>query len=621
VRVNEDREVVYIPWLTIFPGLGTFGERKYQGLFAGVEYLEDEPSSSEADIIGPAHIRRVPDPVKITFPLMAISHNGNFIGVIWEPSELVAATFDSPDRIYNSGSHVMALSAPGVGENRFENDFCAYAPFKIEANKPLRMSATIIGGKGKSVVPAVQRYVDLRGVPDVPKFEGGLTAAVNLLAGGWMDSQANVNGLFRHAVWGDMFPPGPAADAAMFIDWLENHTKDQKLLERLDGAKRQALARIPAEQAFSSCVSHPQPPTAPFIFGRVCEFLQQRHNEALRLISNFDANGVKLYRPGNTDYSKTHFAKHANGYAGGDVVRILEGAVLSADKELINRALELLDKQTVLYADTVPRGAQTWEVPLHTPDILASAHLVKAYSLGYIISGKEKYLEQARYWAWTGVPFVYLYPPTPGRVGAYATIAVLGATNWQAPVWIGLPVQWCGLDYCSALHLLNECDPKGPWERIAKGITAAGLQMSWPLSDKGRQGLLPDSFRLREQIGEGPAINPGTVQAHIAELYGKGRIYNVKRLAERGWFIHAPCAISDIHQEGDSVTFVVNGWGDKPYYVLISGVQEEPGIVSMRKVTQESTKSPIWELMGKGFCSEHKCLVISLKGKAEIQVR
>jgi hypothetical protein len=349
--------------------------------------------------------------------------------------------------------------------------------------------------------------------------------------------------------------------------------------------------------------------------------LQQRHNEALRLLNSFDANGVKLYRPGGTDYSKTHFEKHANGFAGRDVVRILEGAVLSADKELINRALELLDKQTALYADTVPRGAQTWEVPLHTPDILASAHMVKAYALGYIISGKEQYLEQARYWAWTGVPFVYLYPPTSGRVGSYATIAVLGATNWQAPVWIGLPVQWCGLDYCSALHLLSGCDPEGPWERIAKGITVAGLQMSWPLTDRGRQGLLPDSFRLKEQIGEGPAINPGTVQAHIAELYGKGKIYDVKRVDERGWFIHAPCAISDVRQQGDSVTFAVDGWGDKPYYVLVSGVQKEPSVVAIRKVAQESVGTPIFEPLEKGFCSEHKCLVISLKGKATIRIR
>ena len=621
VKVSENRNIVYVPWLTIFPGLGTFGERKYQGLFAGVEYLSDEPSSSDADITTPEHIRRIPDPVKITFPLMAISHNGNFIGVIWEPSELVAATFDSPDRIYNSGAHLMALSAPAVGELRFENDFCGYAPFKIEANKPLKVSVLIIGGKGKTIVPAVQHYVDLRGLPAVPEFEGGFGVAVNLLAYGWLDSQINENGLFRHAVWGNNFPPGPAAEAAMFIDWLENHTEDEKLRERLDGTERLALSHIPSGQPFSSSVSHPQPPTASFVFGRVCEFVQQRHNEALRLLNSFDVNGVKLYKPGGTDYSKTHFEKHANGFAGRDVVRILEGAVLSADKELINRALELLDKQTALYADTVPRGAQTWEVPLHTPDILASAHMVKAYALGYIISGKEQYLEQARYWAWTGVPFVYLYPPTSGGVGPYATIAVLGATNWQAPVWIGLPVQWCGLDYCSALHLLSGCDPQGPWEKIAKGITTAGLQMSWPLTDRGRQGLLPDSFRLRGQIGEGPAINPGTVQAHIAELYGKGKIYDVKRLDERGWFIHAPCAISDVRQEGELVTFVVDGWGDKPYYVLVSGVQKEPAEVGMLEVVQNGTKSPVFKLVEKGFCSEHKCLVIPLKGKATIRIR
>ena len=74
--VDQDRDVVHLPWLTLFPGLGTFGERKTQGLFAGLEYLDDEPSSSEADITTPEHIRRVPDPVKITFPLMAIAHGG-----------------------------------------------------------------------------------------------------------------------------------------------------------------------------------------------------------------------------------------------------------------------------------------------------------------------------------------------------------------------------------------------------------------------------------------------------------------------------------------------------------------------------------------------------------------
>jgi len=621
LKVNKDRDVVHIPWLTMFPGLGAFGERKYQGLLAGVEYLCDEPSSSEADIETPEHIRRVPEPVKITFPLMAIAQNGKYIGVIWEPSDMVSAAFDSPDRIYNSGAHVMALSGPAVGELRFENDFCAHTPFRLEANKALKVSVLIIGGEGKTVAPAIRRYVELKGLPDVPEFEGGFSAAVNLLAHGWLDSQINHDGLFRHAVWGNNFPPVPAADAAMFIDWLINNTKDEKLCERLNGAKYQALRKIPSGQPFSSSVGHAHLPTAPFIFGRTYEFVQRRRSEALGLLKNFDENGIKLYKPRKIDYSRTHFAKHANGLSGRDMVGILEGAALSGDKELISKALKLLDKQTVLYADTVPRGAQTWEVPLHTPDILASAHIVKAYTLGYIISGDEKYLEQARYWAWTGVPFVYIYPPTSGRVGPYSTIAVLGATNWKAPLWLGRPVQWCGLVYCSALQMLSVCDTKGPWEKIAKGITTAGLQMSWPLTDEERQGLLPDFFDLKVQIGAGPAINPGTVQAHIEELYDKGKIYDVKKLANIGWFIHAPCTISDVQEDRKTAVFVADGWGEKQYYVLVSGVEKEPREVLTRRVVQESAEVSAFESAEKKFHNEYGNLVIRLRGKSEIRIR
>ncbi len=99
----------------------------------------------------------MPEPVKITFPLMVIAQNGKYIGVIWEPSDMVAATFDSPDGIYNSGAHVMALSGPAVGELRFENDFSTHTPFRLEANKALKVSVLIIGGEGKTVVSAVKR--------------------------------------------------------------------------------------------------------------------------------------------------------------------------------------------------------------------------------------------------------------------------------------------------------------------------------------------------------------------------------------------------------------------------------------------------------------------------------
>ncbi len=226
--VDRDREVVHLPWLTLFPGLGTFGEHKTQGLFAGLEYLDDEPSSSEADITTPEHVRRVPDPVKITLPLMAIANSNRYIGLIWEPSDMVGAVFDSPDRIFGSGAHVMALTAPAVGAIRFENQLAAHTPFTLKSNQPLRVRAIIIGGHGETIVPTVQKYVELRELPKVPEFKGGFDAAVTLLAHGWLDSAINEGGLFRHAVWGSSFGAGPAADAVMYMDWLADQVRDRR---------------------------------------------------------------------------------------------------------------------------------------------------------------------------------------------------------------------------------------------------------------------------------------------------------------------------------------------------------------------------------------------------------
>ena len=581
--VDQDRELIHLPWLTLFAGLETFGTHKTQGLLAGLEYLSDEPSSSQADLTTPEHVRRVPDPVKITFPLMAVASNDRYVGLIWESSDMTAAVFDSPDTVYNSGGHVMALTAPEVGPHRFENDFAAHTPVTLKANRPVKVRAVIVGGAGKTIIPAVQKYVQVKGFPDRPKVSGGFEAALKLLAHGWLDSAVNEGGRFRHAVWGTSFGAQPAADAPLYMDWLANHVTDVNLVERLEAGRDTALAQLPSGDPRLGAVSHVRTPAPPLVFGGVEKYVAARQVEARNLLRQFDVQGIKHYRPGKADYGKTHFADHANGLAAVHVARILEAATLSADPELVEQGLALLDKQTILYAGTVPRGAQTWEVPLHTPDILASAYMVKSYVLGHIISGRPDHLEQARYWAWTGVPFVYLDNPTPGKVGLYGTIAVLGATNWRAPIWLGQPVQWCGLVYASALHQLSQYDADGPWSEIARGITASGLQMVWPVTDQKRQGLLPDYFLLRDQVSEGPAINPGTVQAHVPELIRTGPLYDVRKFGKANWFVHAPCGIRDIKEDGNSMRFAVDGWGGKSYTVLISGVTTRPARVTVRK--------------------------------------
>ncbi len=576
IQVNEDREVICLPWLTLLPGLGTFGSNKAQGLLAGLEYLEDEPGSSQADITTPEHIRRVPDPAKVTFPLMAIAARGCYVGLAWEPSEWVGPLFDSPDTIFNSGAHVMGLTGPAVGTHRTENGLVAHTPIHLAADVPMAARMWIVGGEGRTIVPAVQHYVRLQGLPPVPQNEGGFPAAAKLLSHGWLYSDLREGGLFRHAVWGDQFGLSPAPDAAVLMDWLAASLDDENadLIDELSATRDLALAAIPAGQHFDGGVSHVQPPSPPLLFGDIAAYVDRRYNAAQDAAAHFDARGIKVYQPGAVDYGKTHFANHANGYGARDLVTVLEGATLRADARLIEAAVELLDEQSRLYANTVPRGAQTWEIPLHTPDILASGLLVQAYTLGYLISGREDHLEQARYWAWTGVPFVYLINPTEGKVGPYATIPVLGATAWQGS-WFGRPVQWCGLVYASALHQLADYDPEGPWRQIARGITAAGLQMAWPSADIDRQGLLPDFFLLESQQGDGPAINPGTTQAHVPELFDAGAIYDVQRVPAVGCFIHAPCRIRQVAEDNDDISFVLDGWGahggTRPYHILVSG--------------------------------------------------
>ncbi len=171
--VDRDREAFYLPAFLLLPGAGTYGTNKQQGLFAGVEYLANEPSSSEADLIGPAARRLAPNTVKVTFPFMSILAGNHYLGLIWKPQPNLCAVYDSPDRQFHSGGHLFGLLFPGSdGIHRDEGSLLPYRPDILRANEPLRLQATLIGGTGSSLVPAVQHYLRLRGLPPVPPTLG-----------------------------------------------------------------------------------------------------------------------------------------------------------------------------------------------------------------------------------------------------------------------------------------------------------------------------------------------------------------------------------------------------------------------------------------------------------------
>ncbi|MBN2506613.1 MAG: hypothetical protein JXQ71_07960 [Verrucomicrobia bacterium] len=583
VRVNAGKTVVLLPLLTVLPGAGTFGTNKHQGLFAGLEYLDNEPSRSEADVRGPAAHRLVPDTLKITFPLMAIQAGDRYVGVCWEMQPHLSALFDSPDRTFKSGAHALALLYPGSdGEHREDGHLLPHEGMALAAGHPVTLRATLVGGPARSVVPAIETYVRLRGLPPLPDTMP-LNDYVRLAAGGWLDSAAREGLRYRHAVWPG-FGAQPAADAACYMDWLAQHTPDAALAQRLGEAAQNVRAQVPRASFYSSAVSHVRFPVAPLVYGHVEDNVRHAAQVARNLLGRFEPDGRVLYRktPGGVDYGSTHFAPDANGLTAQVVMSLLDAAAFCGDRALIEESVKRL-RALDAFRHTVPRGAQTWECPLHTPDVLASAHLVRAYTLGYELTGDPSLLAQAREWAWTGVPFVYLRDPTGRGIGRYLTPPVYGATGWVAPVWMGLPVQWCGLVYADALYRFARHDPGGIWKTLADGITVGGVQITWPAADRRRQGLLPDVFHLRAQHRDGPAINPGTVQACAARWYTGQPLHDFRAVRERGWLIHAPGDITPPEVAGETVRFTVRAWPKRPAFVLVHGCRSAPRVALNRR--------------------------------------
>lgn len=579
VTVNVNREVIFLPALCLLAGTDTFGTNKNQALLSGVEYLENEPSSSEADVRGYGARRLVPDAVKLTFPLMALQAQGRYLGVTWEADPAFAPAFDSPDRQFQSGGHLLGLICPGSdGLNRDEGNLLPYGGRWLAANEPLVLRAKLLGGAGESVVPAIQKYVELHGAITPPTPDLNETSFNQLEANGWLNSSIREGSLFRHADTPN-FTPVASAEAAVWMDWLAGGVQDHTLSNELRAAAVTAKAAVTPNYYALSGIGHVWHPTAALVYGAVADNLNAVRTQGQQRLQQFQGDGVILYQApsGGPDYGETHWSSEANGLVGTALARLLEAALFTGDRDLLTNGLKHL-RALAKFDYTVPRGAQTWEIPLHTPDILAAAYLVRAYTLGYELTGDAALLERARYWAWTGVPFVYLEAPTSGAVGVGASIAVLGATSWVAPLWIGLPVQWCGLVYGNALYRLARYDSSGPWTALADSIAASAVQQIYRANEPARQGLLPDSFALRSQSRNAPAINPATALSQSWQYFGSRPFYDYLALRRFGVRVNAAGQLTNLEERSDGFRFTVQGWSTSPHWLLLNGIRQTPQV-------------------------------------------
>ncbi|OHB86676.1 MAG: hypothetical protein A2V98_11010 [Planctomycetes bacterium RBG_16_64_12] len=420
-----------------------------QGLFAGLEYLgKGETSSSKLDVETDEHLRFAPDPTKVTMPLMAFVTDRASVAMTWSDMTL-QPVFATPNFFDATDDHRMALRGP-----------------KIEATLQfdrLLLEETIHWAVARQGLPPL---------PDPPRSRDAQ----------WKLCLEALNGPLRtEAGWGhcveERWPRHPYADMASTL-W------------RLTGEVPELPRLVPNG-------AHVRNESIFFVSGRAAEWKEIHEAQVRGILSQQQADGSFRYAG---KYARGHFEDTASGVCARPAATLLEYAWITGDTAALEAGVRTLE---YMKRFRTPRGAQVWEVPLHTPDLLASAYLVWAYVRGYELTGKDEYLEQARKWALSGVPFVYLWGRYP--IMLYATPPVFGATDWQG-CWIGLPVQWVGLVYAYALTMLAPYDDSLDWNQLARGILISGEQQQYP--DGEYAGLLPDSVVLQTQERRPWRINP-----------------------------------------------------------------------------------------------------------------
>lgn len=446
-----------------------------RALFPGLEFLvAGEESSSTADIETDAHWRQSPDPRTVTLPCMAAQCGVQTLSLSWDPRD-TRPCFLTPDRLDGEPGVRMALRSRSIAAR-------------------LR----IVDGTLEDALDQVTR--DLPAPPTVD-LDDDAWRALCLRA---LQGPLHGEGGFGHCAEAN-WPRCPYADHASA--WF-----------RLTG-------EIPAEalpgHALDSGGAHQRDDSIFLLTGRARDWLAMRAGEAAAIRAQQQSDGSFRYAG---KYRRGHFEDTASGWCAAKAVVLLEHARIAGDRSSLEAGLRALE---YLQRFRTPRGAQTWELSLHTPDILAAAAAVTANLRAFQCTGDRRWLSAAHTWAQRGLPFVYLGDDADSFG---STIAVFGATNWRAPLWIGLPVQWCGLVYAQALAELAAHDDDPRWRRIAEAVLARGKRMQ--AKDGPLVGCLPDSFHLDGGGGAGPWINPCAMLYLDATLHGSAHGLDVQRTAD-----------------------------------------------------------------------------------------
>jgi len=489
LSIGQPAKIMQLAAPVLLIGDGTFGEAKDEAHFPGLEYLlADESSSGTEFVWKPKNLRIAPHPNRVTIPIMALRHNDLLVSLSWDPMQKWDGRHDRPTPMFASpnfmprqDNHMMGLFVPTVPDWVTENQLHAEKPYEVGTKTRLAVRYTLDVRIGSSsALDALAGWIlehpeSTAPIANAMSFEENVRMCVkSLLESSW-DPE---NHGWKHTnTYRGAFDPGAALPL-----WRFAARNEGEMSSRAREQVKDACSRV-----------GPQALDMAFYLGGLEKALEMAKGEIKSLIAAQQSDGSWAWHP--ADKQHAIFGRDgdtSSGHSWYYCDRLLRLALLTGDPEAARAGLKGIG-----YLDTQvrPEGAQTWELQLHVPDILASSHCTSAYLNAYILTGERRYLDKAVYWAKTGLPFIYFWTAADQPIMRFGGIPVFGATHFQSP-WFGVVVQWCALHYAYPLQKLAEYDRSFPWHEIAAGITACGIQQQQWITENYPQdyGMFPDAY-------------------------------------------------------------------------------------------------------------------------------
>jgi len=590
VYTKTDADLVKLSGPKVLVGDGSTGRTKRMALFPGLEYLEgDEESSSTLDFAPVLANRTVPHPYKVTIPLMAVETPDALVALLWDQTQkwdgvdsMPSAAFASPNFIDGQANHLMQLFLPPVPDYTDENKLTPAKPYPMKAGQTVTLRQQLVIDPGAKVLDAIDHWIAAYGGLPKPSAEPrDLAAELALSRYGFMhtvwDEKTNKS---RHCVdWTPANAPG-VADLLLFDARVSGNAEARQRAELI---ARQTIEQQGSEGLLSPANCHILNGELPFHYGYLPETYAAMREQAYGAMGGQGNDGSWLYYPPKDGEALGKPGTPTVGTCVRPAWILLRYARYTGDTHALAAGLKGLK-----YVDAhfrAPRGAEGWECPIHAPDILACAYAVGAYVEAYRATDDKRWLEEARYWARTGLPFLYLWddaatrPTHAGPGMRYASIPVFGTTFFTHS-WLGLPVQWCGLVYAYHLQHLALYDKSFDWSRVAAGITISGMYQQFGDEKPELKGCYPDSWRLYTNVRNAPFINPEDIILNRLVMAGYDPDPGTAILPVGGERIHLTTGarVEKAEVQGDRATVRLSYFPGEASFGFVANVAEPKSV-------------------------------------------